>query len=296
MRFVDDDHVPTGGQRLLQAPLVLGEETEFADEQLIVEERVRARLVLLDGDAPALVEDVEPEVEAPQQLEEPLVDQRFRHDDQDPLRAAGQQQPVQDEAGLDRLAEANLVGEQHARQQATGHLGRDAQLMRQQVDAASGEAAHGRLAAFVLVYQRRDAQREHVRPVELTGEQPRRRAAEAERVAQRRLADVVAAGPVDEEAVALRHRLHDSIAVRFRADGVADAECGASQWGIGTRDVLTRLASGRERERDRARADAADFSEAELGFTDTDPALAGLEGRGAHVARYSEPSARETSR
>ena len=102
--------------------------------------------MLLDGGASRLVEDVEPQVETAQQFEKPLVHERFRHDDEHALRATGEQQPVEDQAGLDRLAEADFVGKEHAGNQAPGHLRGDAELVGQQIDA-SAEQTRGRPTA-----------------------------------------------------------------------------------------------------------------------------------------------------
>ena len=75
------------------------------------------RIVLLDGVTAVLVEEAEEQIEPPQQLDEPLMDQRLRHQDEHALRAPGQVQPMQDQARLDRLAQAHFVGQQHARHQ-----------------------------------------------------------------------------------------------------------------------------------------------------------------------------------
>ena len=76
----------------------------------MLQERIGVWLGLRDRGAASLVINVEPEVEAAQQLEEPLMHQCLGHHDQHPARAAGQNQTVQDEACLDRLAQSDLVG------------------------------------------------------------------------------------------------------------------------------------------------------------------------------------------
>ena len=54
------------------------------------------------------------QIEAPQQFHEPLMHQRVRHENQYPLRAVRQDQPMQNQAGLDGFAQADFIGEQEA--------------------------------------------------------------------------------------------------------------------------------------------------------------------------------------
>ena len=49
------------------------------------------------------------EVEAAEELDEPLVRQRVRHEDEDAGRAAGEVEAMDDEPGLDGLAEADFI-------------------------------------------------------------------------------------------------------------------------------------------------------------------------------------------
>ena len=127
-------------------------------------------LALLDGLAAFLVEDVEPKIEAAQQFHEPLVHQRFRHEDQHALRAAGQDQPMQNQAGFDGFAQAHFVGEQHARHQAAGHFGSDVKLVRDQIDPAADKSAHLGFAPAMLMLQRGHPEIEDFRRIQLPGE------------------------------------------------------------------------------------------------------------------------------
>jgi hypothetical protein len=77
----------------------------------------------------------------PPQLAEPLHGQRFGGDDQRALGAPRADEVVGDQTGLDRLAEAHLVGEQPAHRVLPRRLEGDVQLVREQADATSEERA-----------------------------------------------------------------------------------------------------------------------------------------------------------
>src|SRR3989442_1466930 len=107
MGFINDEDVPLGGQGLLNSLLIPCEQAHAAQYELTVEEWILSGIGGFDGLASFLVEDVEPEIETSQQFHEPLVNQRFRHEDQHPLRAAGQDQPMKNQACLDRFSQAH---------------------------------------------------------------------------------------------------------------------------------------------------------------------------------------------
>ena len=77
-------------------------------------ERILVAIDALDRFAPLFIEDVEPEIESSQQLDEPLVNQSFRYKDENALRAAGEDQPMKDQACFNRLAEAHFMRKQDA--------------------------------------------------------------------------------------------------------------------------------------------------------------------------------------
>ena len=56
-----------------------------------------------------------PQVKLSQQLNEPLVHQRFGHENQYARGAAGNQLAMHDESRLDGFAQTHFVREQHAR-------------------------------------------------------------------------------------------------------------------------------------------------------------------------------------
>ena len=90
---------------------------------------------------PRLVEQHEDLVVLPPQLAEPLDGQRLGRDHQAPLRASRPDEAAQDEAGLDRLAEADLVGQEPAHGVGGGRaLGR-VELVGEEADAAAEEGA-----------------------------------------------------------------------------------------------------------------------------------------------------------
>ena len=141
MGLIDHKQVPAGLQGLLKPRRLPGEQVESAEQQLIVQEGVAAWICFLKGLAARLVKDVKPEIEATQQFQEPLVHQGFRHQDNYPPYAAGEQQPVEDETSLDGLPQAYLVRKQDSRHDPPCHLCSDAELMREEIDPTAQKAA-----------------------------------------------------------------------------------------------------------------------------------------------------------
>ena len=139
--FVDDEQIPSGGDYLGQPVGVAQQKLRAAHDALFVEKRVVFVVGFHRGTA-RFIEDAEDQRKATDQFDEPLVHQRVRHEDEHAADFPGGQHAVQDQAGFDGFAEADLVGQQHARHIATAHLGGDVNLMRQQIDAPAEQTAH----------------------------------------------------------------------------------------------------------------------------------------------------------
>ena len=90
---------------------------------------------------PGLVEQHEDLVVLPPQLAQPLHGQRLGRDHQAPLRASGADESAQDEAGLDRLAEPHLVGQQPAHGKGGGRALGGVELVGEQADPPAEEGA-----------------------------------------------------------------------------------------------------------------------------------------------------------
>ena len=276
MGLVDDDHIPAGIKRLLEPLFIPGEETPAREDELVVEERIGLRVGRLDRGAAFLVEDVEPEIEPPQQLHEPLVHQRIRHEDQHTLGAAREDQPMEDEAGFDRFAQAHFIRQQHAWQKPPGHFRRDVELVRDQVDAPADEPAHGRLPATMLLLQRGQPQVEEFGRIELPREQAFLGFVEADGVAQIRFAQLPSGAAVVEETGEFRDGLDGERIARVVTDRVTDAEAHAAKRGI-VRRIFARLAARGKSHGDRAAGQPEHGAQAELGLAVADPTLAGME-------------------
>ena len=143
MSLIDNQQIPAGVLGLFGAFGVGGEEIDAAEDELIIEERVLIRQAFLDGGAAFFIKDVRPKVELAQQLDEPLMHERLGHENQQARGAAGDEQAMQYESGLNGLAEAHFIGQQHARSQPVADFLCDVQLMRDEINAATNKAAHG---------------------------------------------------------------------------------------------------------------------------------------------------------
>jgi hypothetical protein len=91
---------------------------------------------------------------------------------------------MQDQAGFDRLAETDFVGQQDAGGRPSRHFRRDVQLVGNEFNPASNKTAHFGFSTPVLLFQGGGAEIEHVGRVQLTGEQTFFGFAEADRVVQ----------------------------------------------------------------------------------------------------------------
>ena len=182
--FVHDQHVPAGFQRTLGPSRVLQERLEATDHELIVFEGIGLGIDCGGGFAVLGIDEGEPEVKAAEQLDKPLVDERFREHDKDPLGPAGELQAVEDEAGLDGFAQPDLVGEEHAREVAVGDLLGDIELVRDQIDPPADEAGDGRLPGLAQLANRFVAEIEGRGLVNLAPHQAVLRLAETDRVGE----------------------------------------------------------------------------------------------------------------
>ena len=121
---------------------------------------------------PRLVEQDEDLVVLAPQLAQPLHGQRLGGDDQAALGAPRAQQAAQDQAGLDRLAEADLVGEQPAHRVAgRGALG-GVELVGEEADAAAEKRAEPAGLAQRQQVQRVEAVGEVLERVEVAEREP----------------------------------------------------------------------------------------------------------------------------
>ena len=229
-------------------------------------EGVLARVAFFDRDAARLVEDGEPEVEAAEELDEPLVGERLGYEDQGARGASGRKEALEDEAGLDGLAEADLVGEEHARDLAPGDLLQDVELVRDEVDAAAKETADVGLPEAVPGAQGAEAQVEDLGRIRLAGEETLGGGPDAGDVGDHVLAGVLAAAGVNVEAVFVGDGLDDESGAVAGGDAVTGVERDALQH-RGTAGVDPALPGGGELDGDASVLELRDEAQTQLRLT-----------------------------
>ncbi|MNZ40271.1 hypothetical protein D3C78_577840 [compost metagenome] len=271
--FVHHQQVPAGGEgRVLGALAVL---QPFQGHQ--------GQLAVLEGIAGVAfgetlgVEQGHLQVEAAAHFHQPLVLEVFRHQDQHPAGAAGDQLAVDHQAGFDGLAQAHFVGQQYARRNAVGHFTGDVQLVGNGLGAGAAQAPEGGLQQARAVLQAVVTQGEPVQRVDLAGEQAVAGQAELDEVVQlgfRQGTRLVLRGDavVDQQAVDVLDFLDIELPAVEVGDLVARGEPNAGQGCIAQR-VLAGLASGRVEHGEQAAIRCQDGSEPQLRFAVTDPAL-----------------------
>jgi hypothetical protein len=276
MGFVDDDDVPTGGEGLVAAEfgggIRSGEERDGAERELRGEKRVLRGVARFAGEAAGFVVDAEPEIEAAEQLDEPLVRERFGDENEDAFRLTDGEEALEDEAGLDGFAEAHFVGEEHARQLARGDLVENVELVRDEFEATAEETAHVGLAEFCLGLERAVAEVEDFAGVGLTGHEALLREIDARDVGNGVFAHAAAGAKIGEQAGGFLDGVDGERGAIARGEGLAGAELHAFQHRR-AEGVEAIFAGGGEFDPDafRRRIDARDHAETELGlpFTHT---------------------------
>lgn len=107
--LVHHHQIPARRYRLLTTRRVAAEVAHTGQDHLCGEEGIHTRIALLAREATLLVVNPEPKVEAPQQLDEPLVRERLRHEHQYPTSLPHRQQPLDDQTGLDRFSQTHFI-------------------------------------------------------------------------------------------------------------------------------------------------------------------------------------------
>jgi hypothetical protein len=166
------------------------------------------------------------QIKAPQHLHQPLVHQRFRHHNQHPLRAFGEQLMVQNQTRLDSLAQTHLIGQQHPRRIAVGHLMGDIQLMRNQAGAAAGQAIQLGMRQPVAVLQGLITQLKPLIAINLAIEQTLRRTIQLQEIIQLPLLNFsqrtgLIPADVSEQAINLTNLAHTHLPAIMAGDGIA---------------------------------------------------------------------------
>jgi hypothetical protein len=173
MRLVHHHEVDAGRHCLLRQLRARDQRLQRDDHAAVHVERIEVGAeVARDVRQPVVVEKDEDLVVLPPQLAEPLHGQRLRRDDQGSLDAPGADEAIQDQAGLDRLAQADFVREEPAHGVAPARALRGVELVRKEADAPAEERAEAAGLAQRGQVQRVQADREVLQRVHLARGEP----------------------------------------------------------------------------------------------------------------------------
>ncbi len=135
MRFVHDHQIPgDGGQRIAQGRPPRRRQGHDQDWLL------QRALVLLPGGTAV---GQERQAELAVQLLRPLLHKPAGHEDQDVLGLAAQAQLAEDEAGFDRLPQADLVRQDRPSAHAPQHAGGRLELVGERLEPQAGQRDKG---------------------------------------------------------------------------------------------------------------------------------------------------------
>ena len=137
VRLVEDHEVPRGGGEQALHPPRLLQGVDGADDPRVP---LPGRGAVV---AEVAAEHVEGEAEAAGQLAAPVLQQPGRRDDQDPGRLAAGDQLADEHAGLDGLAQPDLVGHQQPPRRSAHQVVDQQDLVGQEVHPAGGQLPAG---------------------------------------------------------------------------------------------------------------------------------------------------------
>ena len=227
MGFIHHHQIPVCRQRVPTRVFAAGEKIQATQNQLFGLERVFRMLIAedaihqgidivlgcLDRVVPGLIDDGEAQIEAAQHFHQPLMDQRVRHHHQHPPSPTGVQLVVQDQARLDGLAQADLIGQQHPGGVTFRHLVGQVNLVRQVLGASADQALRRGGPEPVQMLQGGVTQAKCPVAVKLAGKQALMRGGEIDRAGQfhfRYLVDVFAVvGVIHQHTTDVLDRAHD---------------------------------------------------------------------------------------
>ena len=109
VRLIHDQQIPLGSNGLLEPFLRICDEPGATEDELIVQERVCVFLIGFNRLTSVFVEDIDPEIKFSQQLDEPLMHERFWDNDENSRGSTTNEKAVKDQACLDRFSEADLI-------------------------------------------------------------------------------------------------------------------------------------------------------------------------------------------
>ena len=132
VRLINNTKIPTRFRGGLHPLRVLGKQAERAQHQLRAGKRVWLA-AFLQGFTAVLIQQGELQVEAPQHLYQPLVQQRFRDHDQGPAYQSADPLLLQYQSRFDGFSQSYLVGQHDARSVAAGHFVRNIKLVGNQL-------------------------------------------------------------------------------------------------------------------------------------------------------------------
>ena len=276
VRLVDHQQIPFGLQHGLPRCFIALQPVKGDQRQLAVLEGI----LCIAGEEAFGVEQADLQIEAPAHFHQPLVLEVFRNEDQGAAGTAGEQLAVQDQAGFDGLAQTHLVGQQHSRAGAVGHLAGDVQLVGDRLGAGTTQAPQRGLQQARAVFEAVVAQGEPAARVDLPGEQAVAGQAELDEVGQlgfRQAAGLLLGvdAVVDQQAVDVLDFLHGQLPAFEVGDLVTGGEAHPGQRRI-AQCVLAGIAGRRVENGKQAAVLGEDGAEPQLRFTVADPALSRL--------------------
>ena len=197
----------------------------------------------------------------------------FGDEDEGAFDAAGGEEALENQACLDGVTQADLVGEEDARYLAVGYLVEDVELVGNEVDAAAEEAANLGLAETVGGLKSAEAEIEDLGGVGLFGHEAFGGGGDTGDVGDGVFAHALAFGAdVGGQAGGFLDRADGELGADAGGHGFAGGELDALQDGRAA-GINAFLAGGGELDRDAGAVELGDLAEAEFGFTFTDAAL-----------------------
>ena len=239
-----------------------------------VEERVSIFVIRRNGLAALLIENGKQQVETAEKLDEPLVNERPGHQDQDAGGDTAEMKPVEDQAGFDGFAKSHLIGQQHPRMKPARGFGDDGKLVWNQVDARAGESPRGRTSQAGIPIKGLQPLLEFPGMTGQPCKKPFFRLDEMQRVGKLALGDVQTTSGVAEQSVIIGNLLNLQFASVAVADHIPGDEADPDER-RGTERVGPGFLSGGKPDLDNAILHRQHPAEPQSGLGMGDPSLSG---------------------
>ena len=140
MGFIHNHEIPACLLNLLLAFRVFSQPVKSAEYELVVVERIAAFFTFFQCHTTAFIVNSKGQIYPAQHFNQPLVNERVWHDNQNAASSTGLNLLVDNKRSFNGFSQAHFVGQQYAGRVTTAHFRGDVQLMGNKLDTRTHHA------------------------------------------------------------------------------------------------------------------------------------------------------------